>query len=141
MWRLQTSRGAWAIQEVRRDLPPSIERSFDIECEAVARGVPAPEPRPSTDGDVYAHVDGAVVRCHSWVDGHAKTNETVTVDDAAALGRIVAVLHGLRIVVPAMPRALLAVPSAKRTGSNLLSEARTPMRRGLRGSGPTSRRS
>jgi Ser/Thr protein kinase RdoA (MazF antagonist) len=37
------------------------------------------------------------------VDGYAKTNETVTVDDAAEMGRIVAVLHGLRIVVPAMP--------------------------------------
>lgn len=103
MWRLQTSRGAWAIKEVRRDLPSSIERSFGIEYDAVARGVPAPEPRLSTDGNVYAHVDGAVVRCHSWADGHAKTNETVTVDDAAAMGRIVAVLHGLRIVVPATP--------------------------------------
>ena len=103
MWRLQTSSGAWAIKEVRRDTPPSIERSFGIEYEAVARGVPAPEPRLSTDENVYAHVDGAVVRCHSWVDGHAKTNEIVTVDDAAAMGRIVAVLHGLRIVVPATP--------------------------------------
>jgi Ser/Thr protein kinase RdoA (MazF antagonist) len=68
-----------------------------------ARGVPAPEPRSATDGNIYADIDGAVVRCHSWVDGHAKTNETVTVDDAAAMGRIVAVLHGLRIVVPATP--------------------------------------
>src|SRR4051812_7461253 len=58
MWRLQTSSGAWAMKEVRRDLPPSIERSFGIECEAVARGVPAPEPSPSTEGNVYAHVDG-----------------------------------------------------------------------------------
>lgn len=99
LWRLQTTTGTWAIKEVRRDLPASPDRSFAIECEAFARGIPAPEPRPSVDGHVYAQVDGAVVRCHRWVDGRAKTNETVTVADATEMGRIVAELHGLRIAV------------------------------------------
>lgn len=103
LWRLVTTTGSWAIKEVRRDLPASAHLSFAIECEAVTRGIPAPEPRATVDGDVYAHVDRAVVRCHRWVDGHAKTNETVTVEDAAAMGGIVAALHGLRIAVPADP--------------------------------------
>lgn len=102
--RFVTSTGVWALKRHGWRLPPNgasaFAIAFAVELDACAGGVPMARPVPTTDGQCWAEIDGHLYRCHEWVDGQAKQNETTSVLDAAAMGGIVAHLHGLRIPCP-----------------------------------------
>jgi Ser/Thr protein kinase RdoA (MazF antagonist) len=61
---------------------------------AMDGGVPMARPVATRDGRCRTTIEGALFRCHAWVDGTTKENEATTAADAAAMGRIVGRMHG-----------------------------------------------
>ncbi len=102
VFRMDTSAGSWAIKRHGRRPTEISVSAFPIEMAAMKGGVPVPRPVVTTDGGCWANVDGALFRCHAWIDGSAKENEASTAAEAAAMGRIVGHLHALRIPCPAV---------------------------------------
>lgn len=95
VWRLETDRGAFAVKD------PFVEvDAEDAEADAAyqdvvrASGVPMPSVVRSLDGRVLVEVDGVLVRVYEWVDVLPRDRHL----DPAAVGRVVALVHG--VVVP-----------------------------------------
>jgi len=90
VYRLTTSRGAWAIKEPF-DLPGEAEVHEEAAYQDAARraGVPVPAVVRTPRGDVFADLGHARVRAYEWVD---LREPDVTVDPAE-VGRVVAAIH------------------------------------------------
>lgn len=73
------------------------ERDVVYEAELVdalaARRVPTPRPHRAADGRPFAVLDGQYVSLFDWVDGDHRSVESVTAQDAHAVGRALALLH------------------------------------------------
>ena len=97
VWRVDTRAGAFALKEARRPVGEDILSAIEIERAAVAAGIPAPSPIAASDGR-WVIADGSTwYRCHEWVGGKTKRNEDATPAEAAAMGSLVARLHGLAL--------------------------------------------
>jgi len=94
VWRLETTDGAWAVKV---SLQPSTEDSARegtaFHEAARAAGVPAPGVRRTTEGTVFATVDGVQVRVYEWVELGAPDPGL----DPELVGAAVAALHRVRI--------------------------------------------
>lgn len=99
--RLVTSTGVWAVKRHGWQEVPDASRAVRIELAAYVGGVPMARPVPATDGQCWREIGGQAYRCHEWLQGEAKQNETTSAVDALAMGAVVARLHGLRI--PCLP--------------------------------------
>src|SRR5213076_900448 len=66
------------------------QSAFGIELAAYDGGVPMARPISTMDGHSWVEIDGALFRCHGWIDGTAKENQDTSSSEAAAMGRIVA---------------------------------------------------
>ncbi len=97
LWRLTTSHGRWAIKEVGRDLSLDPDESLALELAAYAGGIPMPRPIPTTSGTCFAVLDGRRYRCHHWIDGVALASHGHAPATVAAVGGVLARLHGLRL--------------------------------------------
>ena len=95
VWKVATAEGVFAVKETRR--PPPGRESLRIEADAVERGMPAPRPILTVDGEVFIHVGDAWLRCHEWIAGRSKKNEDTDVEDARAMGSVLGALHRLRL--------------------------------------------
>lgn len=97
--RLVTSAGVWAVKRYGWRVPPRASDAVRIEAAAYLGGVPMARPMPTIDGRYWCEIGGHLYRCHEWVDGEAKQNETTSAVDARAMGAVVAHVHALRIPV------------------------------------------
>jgi Ser/Thr protein kinase RdoA (MazF antagonist) len=94
VWRLTTALGAWAVKELFVEQTPATARA-DAEFQDAVRaaGVPMPRVVRAADGDVLLDLDSDLVRVYEWVDLEEPDVEL----DPAEVGRIVAVLHRVRV--------------------------------------------
>lgn len=94
IWRLDSDRGRFAVKE-SRVAPEAAEVAADAAHQAVFRkaGVPMPRLVPATDGAVLAEVEGTLLRVYEWVDVAGEDRGL----DPAAVGRLLAALHQVRI--------------------------------------------
>jgi Ser/Thr protein kinase RdoA (MazF antagonist) len=97
VWRLTTSRGKWAIKQVGRDLSLDLDNTLALEFAAYAGGVPMPRPAPTRRGKCFAVVDGRRYRCHEWCGWCRVALARHAPATAAAVGGVLARLHGLRL--------------------------------------------
>ena len=90
VWRLDTAEGSWAVKTPFWPSGEDEVRSATAFHEAAcAAGVPAPRVRRTTDGCVFATVDGMQVRVYEWVDVKAPDRWL----DPARVGAVVAAIH------------------------------------------------
>lgn len=69
VWRLSTADGRWAVKvPFRPDDEAALAPAAEFHEAAAAAGVPAPRIRRTTDGDLFAVVDGVQLRVYEWVD-------------------------------------------------------------------------
>ena len=69
VWRLDTTIGAWAVKvPLEPETEDEVRVSTAFQEAAYAAGVPTPRVRRTTDGHVFATVDGSRVRVYEWVD-------------------------------------------------------------------------
>jgi Ser/Thr protein kinase RdoA (MazF antagonist) len=95
VWRLETSDGSWAVKlPLRRSSEDEVRLATVFQEAAYAAGVPTPRVRRTTEGSVFATVQGRQVRVHEWVDLRAPDPRL----DPALVGAVVAALH--RVYVP-----------------------------------------
>lgn len=120
MWRIATTRGAFAVKEVNRDFENveyvgSFERAFVFEQAAYHAGLPMPRPVPvAATGRCLAEVPATgarpmTVRAHAWVEGEPLGNSRVyPPEDAAQVAVMLARIHALGLTADrasAGPRA------------------------------------
>lgn len=96
IWRLDTSDGTWAVKSpLHPTTEVEVQPATELNEKAWAAGVPTPQVRRTTDGSVFAQVEGRQVRVFEWVD-LCPPDPLV---DPELVGATVAALH--RVVVPA----------------------------------------
>jgi phosphotransferase family enzyme len=92
VWRLDCAEGSWAVKTEANALSEEgLAPSVRFHEAALAAGLPAPSVRRTVDGDVVGRVGPHEVRVLSWVDMAAADPWL----DPAAVGRLLAGLHGL----------------------------------------------
>ncbi len=90
VWRLETSDGAWAVKVPFEPTgEDDVRRSTAFQEAAHAAGVPTPQVRRTTDGRVFATVDGLAARVYAWVDLRPPDPHL----DPALVGTAVAGIH------------------------------------------------
>jgi Ser/Thr protein kinase RdoA (MazF antagonist) len=90
VWRLDTAEGSWAIKVPF--LPSSeneVRSATAFQEAACAAGVPAPRVRRTTEGCVFATLEGRQVRVYDWVDLRAPDARC----DPDLVGAVVAAIH------------------------------------------------
>lgn len=90
VWRLETTDGTWAVKVLFRPSSEDEVRSATAFQEAArAVGVPTPEVRRTTEGSVFATVQGNQIRVYEWINLQAPDPDL----EPAAVGAVVAAIH------------------------------------------------
>jgi aminoglycoside phosphotransferase (APT) family kinase protein len=97
VWRLDTAEGSWAVKVPFHPAGEDEVRSSTAFQEAAcAAGVPAPRVHRTTEGCVFATLDGKQVRIYEWVDLRAPDAGL----DPDRVGAVVAAIHCVSITDP-----------------------------------------
>lgn len=107
VYRLKVGDRSYAVKEIRNpwNIPhwrEWLEQAWRFELDAIAAGVPAPDPIPAPDGRCVADVDRAgtgscAVRVHRWVDGKPAPLGPVNEELASWAGSVLSAMHSLRV--------------------------------------------
>jgi Ser/Thr protein kinase RdoA (MazF antagonist) len=90
VWRLDTAEGSWAVKvPFHRSSEDEVRLATAFQEAACAAGIPAPQVRRTTEGRVFAMLEGSQVRVYEWVDLRAPD---VTLDPGR-VGAVVAATH------------------------------------------------
>ena len=90
VWRLDTAAGRWAVKvPFDRSNEDEVRAATSFHEAACAAGVPAPRVRRTTEGSVFATLEGRQVRVYEWVDLRAP-DATL---DPHLVGATVAAIH------------------------------------------------
>jgi Ser/Thr protein kinase RdoA (MazF antagonist) len=97
VWRLETADGSWAVKvPFDRSNEDDVRLATAFQEAAYAAGVPTPQVRRTTEGSVFATVEGRQVRVYEWVDVKAPDPRL----DPALVGSIVASIHRVPFTEP-----------------------------------------
>ena len=95
VWRLDTADGSWAVKvPFHSSSEDEVRLATAFQEAAYAAGVPTPQVRRTTEGCVFAAMEGRQVRVYEWVDLLAPDSRL----DPARVGAVVAAIH--RVSVP-----------------------------------------
>jgi aminoglycoside phosphotransferase (APT) family kinase protein len=90
VWRLETADGSWAVKvPFQQSSEQDVALATEFQEAAHAFGVPTPQVRRTTQGRVFATVDGRQLRVYEWVDVLAPDPGL----DPALVGSVVAAIH------------------------------------------------
>ena len=90
VWRLDTADGSWAVKvPFDRSSQDEVRVATAFQEAACAAAVPAPQVRRTTQGCVFAAIEGRQVRVYEWVDLRAPDPGL----DPALVGAVVAAVH------------------------------------------------
>ncbi len=97
VWRLESAEGSWAVKVPFRPFSEDeVRPSAAFQEAACAAGVPAPRVRRTTEGCVFATLEGRPARMYEWVDLRAPDRWL----DPARVGAVVAALHQVAAADP-----------------------------------------
>lgn len=100
-WDLRTADGRWIVTALADFLDPAqIEAESQLVTAAIAAGVIAPAPVPTTDGPFVLRLDDGNWRVHHWMQLGPPLPQPPDPVAAAEGGRILARLHGLDLAPP-----------------------------------------
>lgn len=100
VWQLTTADGRWAVKvPFRHEDESALAPAAAFQEVAAAAGVPAPRIRRTTDGDLFAVVDGVRLRVYEWVD----LGDPDPLLDPELVGAAVAATHRVPGAEPAAP--------------------------------------
>jgi Ser/Thr protein kinase RdoA (MazF antagonist) len=100
VWRLETSAGTWAVKLLFEDPDPAeVEADGTYQDAVHDAGVPMPRAQRTPAGELLCRLDGRWVRAYEWVDILDLNLEL----DPAAVGALVARIHGVRSLSTARP--------------------------------------
>jgi len=97
VWRLDTTDGSWAVKvPLHRSGEDEVRSATAFQEAACAAGVPAPQVRRTTEGCVFATLEGRQVRVYEWVDLRPPDIRL----DPVQVGAVVAAIHRVRVTGP-----------------------------------------
>jgi aminoglycoside phosphotransferase (APT) family kinase protein len=98
VWRLETTRGAWAVkwQFPYRPVQPR-PADVGVQLAAAAAGIPLPAPVLTPAGEAVARIGDHHVRVYEWADLARPAVPPVGDRTAAEAGRLLGVLHSLAL--------------------------------------------
>jgi aminoglycoside phosphotransferase (APT) family kinase protein len=97
VWRLDTAAGSWAVKvPFHRSSEEGVRTAAAFQEAACAAGVPAPRVCRTTEGCVFATLEGAQVRVYEWVDLLAPDTGL----DPDRVGAVVAAIHRVSAAEP-----------------------------------------
>jgi Ser/Thr protein kinase RdoA (MazF antagonist) len=97
-WRLQTSRGPWAVKWQFPWAPVQpCPADVQVQQAASAGGIPLPLPVLTLAGEAVAGVGGRHARVYAWVDLAPPVRPPADDRTAAEAGRLLGMLHGLAL--------------------------------------------
>ena len=92
VWRLETADGSWAVKMPFHQCgEDEVRLATEFQEMAYGAGVPTPRVRRTTEGLVFATIEGRQVRVYEWVDLHGPDPYL----DPALVGAVVATIHGV----------------------------------------------
>jgi len=101
VWRLDTTEGSWAVKvPFRPSSEEEVRSSTALHEAAQTAGVPTPEVRRTTQGSVFASIDGGQVRVYEWFDLCPPDPDL----DPAEVGAVVAAIHRVPLTNTAQDR-------------------------------------
>lgn len=90
VWRLETADGCWAVKApFHQSKEEDVGAATAFQEAAYTAGVPTPRVRRTTEGTVFATIEGKQVRVYEWVDLRAPDPGL----DPALVGAVVAAIH------------------------------------------------
>jgi aminoglycoside phosphotransferase (APT) family kinase protein len=90
VWRLETADGSWAVKvPFDRSSEDEVRAATAFQEAACAAGVPAPRVRRTTQGCVFAAMEGRQVRVYEWVDLQGPDARL----DPERVGAVLAAIH------------------------------------------------
>jgi Ser/Thr protein kinase RdoA (MazF antagonist) len=90
VWRLDTADGSWAVKvPFHSSSEDEVRLATALQEAAYTAGVPTPQVRRTTEGCVFAVIEGRQVRVYEWVDLRAPDSSL----DPARVGAVVAAIH------------------------------------------------
>ncbi|WBB54446.1 phosphotransferase [Verrucosispora sp. WMMD573] len=94
VWRLDTADGSWAVKlPLHQASEDEVRPAAAFQEAAHAAGVPTPQVRRTSEGDVLATIAGRQLRVYEWVD--VKAPDPML--DPALVGAVVAAIHRVPI--------------------------------------------
>jgi Ser/Thr protein kinase RdoA (MazF antagonist) len=101
VWRLETSRGRWAVK-LQFPWAPAEPRPADVgvQMAAAAAGIKLPLPVLTPAGDAVVPAGGQHVRVYEWADLGQPIKPPAGDRTAAEIGRLLGTLHGLALTSP-----------------------------------------
>lgn len=97
VWRLETGDGLWAVKvPFERATEDDVRRSTLFQEAARRAGVPTPQVRRTSDGQVFADIADQQVRVYEWVDLLAPDTRL----DPTLVGEVLARIHQVPSVAP-----------------------------------------
>jgi len=97
VWRLDTADGSWAVKvPFHQSGEDEVRLAAAFQEAACAAGVPAPQVRRTTEGCVFAAIEGRQVRVYEWVDLQAPDVRL----DPERVGAVVAAIHRVSVTDP-----------------------------------------
>ena len=97
VWRLDTADGSWAVKvPFDRSSEDEVHVAAAFQEAACAAGVPVPQVRRTTEGRVFAAIEGRQVRVYEWVDLRAPDTRL----DPERVGAVVAAIHRVSVTDP-----------------------------------------
>lgn len=97
VWRLDTADGSWAVKvPLFRSNEEETRLATAFQEAAYRAGVPTPQVRRTTEGRVFAEVDGRQARVYEWVDLRAPDADL----DPELVGAVVAEIHRVAVASP-----------------------------------------
>jgi Ser/Thr protein kinase RdoA (MazF antagonist) len=94
VWRLKTADGRWAVKvPFHQSGEDEVRLATAFQEAAYTAGVPTPQVRRTTDGSVFATMQGKQVRVYEWVDLRAPDPCL----DPALVGAVVAAMHQVSV--------------------------------------------
>jgi aminoglycoside phosphotransferase (APT) family kinase protein len=90
VWRLDSAEGSWAVKvPFRRSSEAEVRVATEFQEAAYTCGVPTPQVRRTTEGQVFADIAGRQVRVYGWVDLRPPSPWL----DPMQVGAVVAAIH------------------------------------------------
>ena len=97
VWRLDTADGSWAVKvPFRQSGEDEVRSATAFQEAAYAAGVPTPQVRRTTEGCVFATLEGRQIRVYEWVDLRAPDARL----DPDQVGAVVAAIHRVSATDP-----------------------------------------
>jgi aminoglycoside phosphotransferase (APT) family kinase protein len=97
VWRLETADGSWAVKmPFDRSSEDEVRLATAFQEAACDAGVPVPRVRRTTEGCVFASIEGRQVRVYEWVDLHSPDARL----DPELVGAVVAAIHRVSVTDP-----------------------------------------